>query len=138
MESYILIALCILVICIMCFQLYRTYTWQRLLDKKQAEFIEKPHVHVDTKAIYAPLSLSMCCLLLVFVNPMNLTSSKESLDAAIYETSSIAKGFSDETNSENDSWDKATVNDVSKPVASGSALSLDFKALDLTALSIQI
>ena len=48
MGNYILIGICLVVILIMSIQLYRTYSWQKLLDKKQSEFINKPHVKANT------------------------------------------------------------------------------------------
>ena len=83
MENYILIGICLVVILTMSIQLYRTYSWQKLLDKKQSEFINKSHIKVNTKQYYAPLGMAMCCMLMVFIAPsndMNFAGSPEVAD----------------------------------------------------------
>lgn len=82
MEKYILTGVCILVIVVMCIQLYRTYCWKKMLRNKQAEFVKNPHVRTETKPLYASLGIAACCMLMIFVYPESKEKASFSLSAS--------------------------------------------------------
>lgn len=80
MDKLLFIGICAVVILIMCIQIYRSYSWESMIKKKQGDYVTKTHVRSNTKQYYAPLCTAVVCMFVLVALPQTSIKNETSAD----------------------------------------------------------